>query len=206
MNCDEEFQRLREIVKQLRTDCPWDREQTHESLRQSFIEETYEAIEAIDAGDWRELKIELGDVLLHIALQSAIAEERNEFTMEDVLRHINDKLIRRHPNIFGDRSSIDIATQKRNWEKIKISEGRHSVIEGVPKDMPALLRVMRLQEKASKVGFDWKDSDEVWKKVEEELDELHEAVKRGEKESIADEFGDVLFSLVNYSSFLHLDP
>jgi len=206
MSSDEQFERLREIVKRLRTDCPWDREQTHESLRQSFIEETYEAIEAIDAGDWDELKIELGDVLLHIALQSAIAEERNEFTFEDVLRHINDKLIRRHPNIFGDRTSIDITTQKRNWEKIKISEGRHSVIEGVPKEMPALLRVMRLQEKASKVGFDWKKSEDVWKKVEEELHELHDAVQQGEKETIADEFGDVLFSLVNYSRFLHLDP
>jgi len=206
MSRDEEFRRLREIVKQLRTDCPWDREQTHESLRQSFIEETYEAIEAIDAGDWSELKIELGDVLLHIVLQSAIAEERNEFTIEDVLRHINDKLVRRHPTIFGDRSAIDSATQKRNWEKIKISEGRHSVVEGVPKEMPALLRAMRLQEKASKVGFDWKNSEEVWKKVEEELRELHEAIGRGENGQIADEFGDVLFSLVNYSRFLHLDP
>ena len=206
MNTDEEFKRLREIVKRLRTDCPWDRVQTHESLRQSFIEETYEAIEAIDAGDWSELKIELGDVLLHIALQSAIAEERNEFTIEEVLRHINEKLIRRHPHIFGEQSTIDLSTQKRNWEKIKISEGRHSVVEGVPKEMPALLRALRLQEKASKVGFDWNNSEEVWKKIDEELHELHEAVKQGEKENIADEFGDVLFSLVNYARFLHLDP
>jgi tetrapyrrole methylase family protein / MazG family protein len=206
MSTDDEFKRLREIVQRLRTDCPWDRVQTHESLRQSFIEETYEAIEAIDAGDWNELKIELGDVLLHIALQSAIAEERNEFTIEEVIRHINEKLIRRHPHIFGEQSAIDLSTQKRNWEKIKLSEGRHSVVEGVPKEMPALLRALRLQEKASKVGFDWNDSEDVWKKVNEELHELHEEVKRAEKENISDEFGDVLFSLVNYARFLHLDP
>ncbi len=206
MSADEEFTRLRAIVKRLRTDCPWDHVQTHESLRQSFIEETYEAIEAIDAGDWSELKIELGDVLLHIALQSAIAEERNEFTVEEVLCHINEKLIRRHPHVFGDQSGIDLATQKRNWEKIKLSEGRHSVVEGVPKEMPALLRALRLQEKASKVGFDWDNSEEVWKKIDEELHELHEAVNQGENKNVADEFGDVLFSLVNYARFLHLDP
>ena len=135
------------IVKRLRTDCPWDRVQTHESLRQGFIEETYEAVEAIDAADWSELKIELGDVLLHVALQSTIAEERNEFTIEEVLRHINEKLIRRHPHIFGAQSSIDLTTQKRNWEKIKLWEGRHSVVEGVPKEMPALLRALRCRKK-----------------------------------------------------------
>ncbi|MGA7160689.1 MAG: nucleoside triphosphate pyrophosphohydrolase [Bacteroidota bacterium] len=206
MSTDEEFKRLLDIVKRLRTECPWDREQTHESLRQSFIEETYEAIEAIDDGDWNELKVELGDVLLHIALQSAIAEERNEFTTEDVLRNINDKLTRRHPHIFREKSSIDLTTQKRDWEKIKLSEGRHSVVEGVPKEMPALLRALRLQEKASKVGFDWSKSEEVWKKVEEELQELHNAAEQEEQEKISDEFGDVLFSLVNYARFLHLDP
>ncbi len=206
MSHDEEFKRLREIVKRLRTDCPWDREQSHESLRQSFIEESYEVIEAIDSGDWNELKIELGDVLLHVALQSAIAEEREEFTIDDVVRHINDKLVRRHPNVFGEQSGIDITAQTRNWEKIKLSEGRLSVIDGVPTEMPALLRAMRLQEKASKAGFDWKNGEEVWTKVEEELHELHEAVRQGEKQSIAEELGDILFSLVNYSRFLHVDP
>ncbi len=206
MDTDGEFTRLLEIVKRLRIECPWDREQTHESLRQGFIEETYEAIEAIDTGNWNELRSELGDVLLHVALQSVIAEERGEFTIEEVLRTINEKLIRRHPHIFGEQSSIDLTTQKRNWEKIKLSEGRHSVVEGVPKEMPALLRSLRLQEKASKVGFDWNKSEEVWKKIEEELHELHEAVQRKEKKNISDEFGDVLFSLVNYARFLHLDP
>jgi MazG family protein len=213
MSYDEEFKQLLDIVKRLRKDCPWDREQTHESLRQSFIEETYEAIEAIDNGRWNELKNELGDVLLHVALQSAIAEERNEFTLEEVLHHINEKLIRRHPHVFresvligGEQSSIDLTTQKRNWEKIKLSEGRYSVVEGVPKEMPALLRALRLQEKASKVGFDWNDREEVWKKITEEIHELHEAVNREVKEEIEDEFGDVLFSLVNYARFLHLDP
>jgi XTP/dITP diphosphohydrolase len=206
MSADEEFKRLFEIVKRLRKDCPWDRVQTHESLRQGFIEETYEAIEAIDTGDWTELKIELGDVLLHVALQSAIAEERNEFTIEEVIRHINEKLIRRHPHIFGEQSSIDLTTQKRNWEKIKLSEGRHSVVEGVPKEMPALLRALRLQEKASKVGFDWNNGEEVWKKIEEEIHELHDAVDGTAEDKISDEFGDVLFSLVNYARFLHLDP
>lgn len=205
MNYDEEFRRLIEIVKRLRKDCPWDREQTHESLRHSFIEETYEAIEAIDHRHWHELRNELGDVLLHVALQSAIAEEQSEFTLEDVIRRINEKLIRRHPHVFGEKSAVDLSTQKRNWEKIKLSEGRHSVVEGVPKEMPALLRALRLQEKAAKVGFDWNNAEEVWKKVTEEIHELHEAVQRQPKERIAEEFGDLLFSLVNYSRFLHLN-
>jgi XTP/dITP diphosphohydrolase len=203
---DEEFKHLIEIVKRLRKDCPWDREQTHESLRHSFIEETYEVIEAIDRRHWHELRNELGDVLLHIALQSAIAEEQNEFTLEDVIRRINEKLVRRHPHVFGEKSTVDLSTQKRNWEKIKISEGRHSVVEGVPKEMPALLRALRLQEKAAKVGFDWNNAEEVWKKVTEEIHELHEAVQHQPEEKIAEEFGDLLFSLVNYSRFLHLNP
>jgi len=203
---EEEFTRLAEIVKRLRKECPWDREQTHQSLRQSFIEETYEAIEAIDHQNWQELRNELGDVLLHIALQSAIAEERSEFSLEEVIRHINEKLIRRHPHVFGERAIVDSSTQTRNWEKMKLSEGRHSVVDGVPKEMPALLQALRLQEKASKVGFDWKDSADVWKKVTEELGELQEAVTSGHKENIEEEFGDVLFSIVNYSRFLHVNP
>ncbi len=206
MGYEEEFTRLAEIVKRLRKECPWDREQTHQSLRQSFIEETYEAIEAIDHQNWQELRNELGDVLLHIALQSAIAEERSEFSLEEVIRHINEKLIRRHPHVFGERAIVDSSTQTRNWEKMKLSEGRHSVVDGVPKEMPALLQALRLQEKASKVGFDWKDSADVWKKVTEELGELQEAVTSGQKENIEEEFGDVLFSIVNYSRFLHVNP
>ena len=179
MNTAEEFKRFGEIVKRLRKECPWDSVQTHESLRHGLVEETYEALETIDDGNWGELKTELGDILLHIGLQSAIGEERNEFTMEDVLRGINEKLIRRHPHVFGERSAIDLSTQKRNWEKIKLSEGRHSVVEGVPKEMPALSRALRLQEKASKVGFDWNNSEEVWKKIYEEIHELRDAVDRG---------------------------
>ena len=206
MGYEKEFTRLAEIVKRLRKECPWDREQTHQSLRQSFIEETYEAIEAIDHQNWQELRNELGDVLLHVALQSAIAEERSEFSLEEVIRHINEKLIRRHPHVFGERAIVDSSTQTRNWEKMKLSEGRHSVVDGVPKEMPALLQALRLQEKASKVGFDWKDSADVWKKVTEELGELQEAVTSGQKENIEEEFGDVLFSIVNYSRFLHVNP
>ena len=203
---EKEFMRLAEIVKRLRKECPWDREQTHQSLRQSFIEETYEAIEAIDHQNWQELRNELGDVLLHVALQSAIGEENREFSLEDVIHHINEKLIRRHPHVFGEQASIDSSTQTRNWERMKLSEGRHSVVDGVPKEMPALLQALRLQEKASKVGFDWNNSEEVWKKVTEELRELQEAVTRGEKQNIEEEFGDLLFSLVNYSRFLHVNP
>ena len=206
MSYEDEFKNLAGIVKRLRKDCPWDREQTHTSLRHSFIEEAYEVVEAIDNGHWQELKNELGDVLLHVALQSAIGEENHEFTIEDVILHINEKLIRRHPNIFGDQSAIDLTTQKRNWEKIKLSEGRQSVVDGVPKEMPALMRAQRLQEKASKVGFDWKNAEEVWNKVGEETHELQDAVKEGSRERIEEEFGDLLFSLVNYARFLHVNP
>lgn len=202
----EEFIRLVEIVKQLRNECPWDRVQTHQTLRESFIEETYEVIEAIDNGRWNELRNELGDVLLHIALQTAIAEEQSEFTLTDVIHHINEKLIRRHPHVFGEPRAIDAGTQKRNWEKIKLSEGRTSVVEGIPAQMPSLLRALRLQEKAAKVGFDWTAPEEVWNKVAEELRELRDAVDGASKEKVAEEFGDVLFSLVNYSRFLHLNP
>lgn len=206
MSYEQEFIRLAEIVKRLRIECPWDREQTHQSLRQSFIEETYEAVEAIDHQNWQELRNELGDVLLHVALQSAIGEEHHEFTLEEVIRHINEKLIRRHPHVFGEQASVDSQMQTRNWEKIKLAEGRHSVVDGVPKEMPALLQALRLQEKASKVGFDWNDSKDVWRKVTEELGELQEAVGIGEKRDIEEEFGDLLFSLVNYSRFLHVNP
>ena len=204
MNSD--FEELRAIVRRLRVECPWDREQTHTSLRHGFIEETYEVIEAIDAADWNELCTELGDVMLHIALQTAIAEEEQQFTMADVLTRINEKLRRRHPHVFGSAEAPDSATQVRTWEKIKRSEGRTSIVDGVPKEMPALLRARRLQEKASKVGFDWDDRSLVWKKVEEETAELHHAVESGDQRHTEEEFGDLLFALVNYSRFLKIDP
>ncbi|HTR82531.1 MAG TPA: nucleoside triphosphate pyrophosphohydrolase [Bacteroidota bacterium] len=206
MSYEEEFKRLVDIVGRLRQECPWDRAQTHESLRQSFIEETYEAIEAIDHHHWEELRDELGDVLLHIALQTAIAEEQKEFTLDEVIHHINEKLIRRHPHVFGELPSIDLPTQKKNWEKIKLSEGRTSVVEGVPSDMPALLQALRLQEKAGRVGFDWDNAGEVWKKVREEVEELQAAAAGGDQKRTEEEFGDLLFSLVNYARFLHIDP
>jgi tetrapyrrole methylase family protein / MazG family protein len=201
-----EFEELRSIVRRLRVDCPWDREQTHESLRHSFIEETYEAIEAIDDADWDALCGELGDVLLHIALQTAIAEERNEFTMSMVLSRINEKLRRRHPHVFGDAAVPDSEGQVRTWEKIKRTEGRTSIVDGVPREMPALLRALRLQEKASKVGFDWNDAELVWAKVEEESAELRAAVASGDESHASEEFGDLLFTLVNYSRFLKVNP
>jgi nucleoside triphosphate diphosphatase len=198
-----EMDELLSIVYRLRKECPWDREQTHESLRQSFLEETYEAIESIDRKEWEELKKELGDVLLHVVLQSAIADERKEFSFEEVVSYLNEKLIRRHPHVFGNAPVPDLSTQKDRWEKIKITEGRTSVIDGVPKTLPALQRAQRLQEKASKVGFDWNDPEDVWKKIAEETNELKHAK---EKEEIEQEFGDLLFTLVNYSRFIDVDP
>ena len=206
MSVENEFREFIAIVQRVRKECPWDREQTHKSLRHSFIEETYEAVEAIDNDHWHELRNELGDVLLHVALQSAIGEEQHEFTLEEVIHHINEKLVRRHPHVFGEPKSVDSAAQKRDWERIKLSEGRTSVVAGVPKEMPALLRALRLQEKASKVGFDWTNADDVWKKVTEEMGELREAVQTGPPGVVSEEFGDLLFSLVNYSRFLHLNP
>ena len=206
MNVENEFREFIAIVQRVRKECPWDREQTHRSLRHSFIEETYEAVEAIDNGHWEELRNELGDVLLHVALQSAIGEEEHQFTLGEVIHHVNEKLVRRHPHVFGEPKKVDAASQKRNWERIKLSEGRTSVVDGVPKQMPALLQALRLQEKASKVGFDWTNPDDVWKKVTEEMGELHESVGQGSPEKISEEFGDLLFSLVNYARFLHLNP
>ena len=206
VSVENEFREFIAIVHRVRKECPWDREQTHKSLRHSFIEETYEAVEAIDNEHWQELRNELGDVLLHVALQSAIGEEEREFTLEEVIHHVNEKLVRRHPHVFGEPKSVDSAEQKRNWERIKLSEGRTSVVDGVPKEMPALLRALRLQEKASKVGFDWTNADDVWKKVTEEMGELREAAQKESPGKVSEEFGDLLFSLVNYARFLHLNP
>jgi tetrapyrrole methylase family protein/MazG family protein len=205
-NVYQEFERLIEIVKRLRKDCPWDREQTHQSLRHSFLEEVYEVIESIDREQWNELRNELGDVFLHLALQTLIAEERNEFTLEEVLHYINEKLIRRHPHVFGDRKETDSKTQARTWEKIKLTEGRMSVVDGVPYELPALLRARRLQEKAAKVGFDWNDKELVWKKIIEELNELREASTANDPKHTEEEVGDLLFSIVNYSRFVDVNP
>jgi len=200
------FQKFIRVVERLRKECPWDREQTHQSIRHSLIEETYEVIEAIDQKDYLELKYELGDLLLHIVLHSIMAEEHKEFTIDSVIESITEKMIRRHPHVFGKVAVKDAQEVKRNWEHIKLTEGRTSVIDGVPKEMPALLRALRIQEKASKVGFDWKKKQDVWKKVIEEINELRDAERSKKQDHIEEEFGDLLFSLVNYSRFIGVNP
>jgi XTP/dITP diphosphohydrolase len=194
------------VVRRLRKECPWDREQTHESIRHSLIEEAYEVVESIDHGNLEELKMELGDLLLHVVLHSIIAEEERAFTVADVMTESSQKLIRRHPHVFGDTKVSSSGDVKLNWEKIKLSEGRKSLMEGVPRKLPSLLRSHRLQEKASKVGFDWKRKEDVWKKVKEEIAELHEAEKKRSHKELEEEFGDLLFALVNYARFLKVNP
>jgi XTP/dITP diphosphohydrolase len=195
------------IVKRLRKECPWDRIQTHLSLRRCLLEETYETLEAIDNNDMTELKKELGDILLQVVFHSNIAEEENAFTLKDVIDSETQKLIERHPHVFGDVKVKDSEEVKRNWEMLKKKEGRKSVIDGIPKELPALLKAYRIQEKASKVGFDWKEENPVFEKIIEEINELKENVNSGKTEKeIEDEFGDVLFSLVNYSRFLKINP
>jgi MazG family protein len=200
------FKAYIEVVRRLRKDCPWDREQTPESLRESFLEEAYETIEAITEKKWGELESELGDILLHVVMQSIIAEESNRFTLEDVITASTRKLIRRHPHVFGDATADNAAHVKANWEKLKRAEGRSSALDGVPKELPALLRAHRLQDKASKVGFDWKHRNEVWAKVDEEIVELKEAITAESGGKIEEEFGDLLFALANFGRFLSVNP
>ncbi len=202
----ESFIRFLEITKRLRRECPWDREQTHESIRASLIEEAYEVVEAIDTGNLDELKKELGDLLLHVVFHSNIAEEKGEFTLDEVIASITEKLIFRHPHIFGTARAETADEVKRNWEKLKLEEGRESLLEGVPRELPALLRAHRLQDKASKAGFDWKKREDVWKKVEEEVNELHRAIDTAGQEEVEMEFGDLIFALVNYARFLKVNP
>ncbi len=202
----EPIEKFLKIVRRLRKECPWDREQTHKSIRHSLIEETYEVIEAIDQNDADELKKELGDLLLHVVLHAVMAEEEKSFTLGDVIDSISEKMIRRHPHVFGNIVAEDSHEVKKNWEHIKMTEGRKSVIDGVPKEMPALLRALRIQEKASKVGFDWKKKRDVWKKVDEEIKELASAERSKNQAHIEEEFGDLLFSLVNYSRFIVVNP
>ncbi len=204
----ESFVRLVEIMRRLRSEngCPWDRKQTHRSLRQYLLEETYEALDCLDRDDLACLKEELGDLLLQIVFHAQIAEEEGVFTIDDVIQTITDKLIRRHPNVFGDAVIETAEEQSRNWERLKQEEGRRSVLSGVPKHLPALLRAYQVQAKAARVGFDWEDSRDVWNKVEEELDELKQAVKEGATREVEQEFGDLLFSLVNLARFLHVNP
>jgi len=205
---NDQFNRLISIVKTLRSPsgCEWDRDQTSESLSPYFLEEAYETIEAIHENDPDKLREELGDLLLHIVFQADIAEEQNQFNLADSLKNICDKLERRHPHVFGDVVVENVRDIKQNWEEIKLKEGRKSLMEGVPKTLPALLLARRIQERASQVGFDWDEIDSVWEKVHEELDELKEALKTSNKKTIELEFGDLLFSLVNLSRFLNINP
>jgi MazG family protein len=200
------FEQYLDIVRRLRKECPWDREQTHQSIRHSLIEEAYEVVESIDDKNMAELKAELGDLLLHVALHSVMAEEERAFTIDDVLTHAIEKLIRRHPHVFGQVKVTGAQEVKANWEKIKMTEGRRSLLDGVPKELPALLRASRLQEKASKVGFDWKDKQDVWNKVEEEMQEFRAAERTGNKAEMENELGDLLFAVVNYARFIHINP
>lgn len=202
-----EFDDFVSIVKKLRQECPWDRIQTHLSLRRCLLEETYETLEAIDNNNMQELRKELGDILLQVVFHSNIAEEEKEFTLEAVIKGETKKLIDRHPHVFGDVKVKDSDEVKRNWENLKKKEGRKSLVDGIPEELPALLKAYRIQEKASKVGFDWKDEKPVFDKIVEEISELRENVQTGKSDSeIEDEFGDVLFSLVNYSRFLKINP
>ena len=179
MSSEALFAELEGIVRRLRKDCPWDREQTHKSLRPSLIEETYEVVESIEENDLPALKGELGDLLLHILLQAVIAEEEQAFTLPEVIKGISEKMVRRHPHVFGTTEADSAEAVIRNWEHIKMDEGRKSVLDGVPAELPALLRASRLQEKASKVGFDWKQKNDVWAKVAEEVRELEHAEGEG---------------------------
>jgi len=193
-------------MQRLRKECPWDRKQTPQSLRQYILEEAYETVEAIDNQDWDELKKELGDLLLQIVFQAEIAQEENHFTLEEVIRHINEKLIRRHPHVFGETQVSSAEEVKENWEQIKVEqENRKSLLEGVPRQLSALLRAQRLQDKASQVGFDWNDAHEVLKKIKEEISELETALSRNEQEEIEDELGDIIFSVVNLARFHHVN-
>ncbi|MEO6610529.1 MAG: nucleoside triphosphate pyrophosphohydrolase [Chitinophagaceae bacterium] len=225
---DTAFSRLVNIMDDLREKCPWDKKQTIGSLRQMTIEETYELADAITEEDWNGIKEELGDLLLHIVFYAKIGSEQKQFDLDEVINGICEKLITRHPHIYGDVEVKDAEEVKRNWEKIKLKEGKSSVIGGVPVSLPATIKAMRLQEKARQVGFEWDHKDQVWEKVEEELAELKQAVKecqeRGAKSeesgdkslepggnslalqaAVEEEFGDVIFSLINYARFLQVD-
>jgi XTP/dITP diphosphohydrolase len=199
------FERLLNIMDELREKCPWDKKQTMQSLRHLTIEETYELTEAILENDIDEVKNELGDVMLHLVFYAKIASETNSFDITDVLNSICDKLIHRHPHIYGDVEVADEEEVKANWEKLKLKEGKTSVLEGVPKALPALVKAIRIQDKARGIGFDWDNKDQVWEKVKEEIDELKIEIDN-KSDKIEDEFGDVLFSLINYGRFLNLNP
>jgi len=205
------FNRLQEILDELRAKCPWDKKQTIHTLRQLTIEESYELADAISSDDWNGIKEELGDMLLHILFYAKIATEQNKFTIQDVIEGNREKLIHRHPHIYGDVKVTDEEEVKRNWENLKLKEGKKSILSGVPRSLPPLVQAMRIQEKAKQVGFEWEKKEQVWDKVIEEANELKEEVRlmdtgEGEQIKMEEELGDLLFSVVNYARFLNIDP
>ena len=205
-NKTKSFARLLTIMDELREQCPWDKKQTLDSLRYLTIEEMYELSDAILEKDMDEIKKELGDVLLHIVFYSRIASETNDFDIADVINDICEKLIHRHPHIYGDVKVADEKEVKKNWEKLKLKEGRKSVLEGVPKSLPAIVKAFRIQEKVRGIGFDWDNKTQVWEKVLEEIEELKVEIEKGDNDRIESEFGDVLFALTNYARFINVNP
>lgn len=199
------FMRLVTIMDDLREKCPWDKKQTVQTLRPLTIEEMYELADAITDNDWKGIKEEIGDLMLHMVFYAKIGAEQQQFTLAEAIHGICDKLIHRHPHIYGDIQVKDEEEVKQNWEKLKLKEGKKSVLSGVPVSLPAVVKATRLQEKARQVGFEWDNRDQVWDKVTEETQELHEAVAANEQHRIEEEFGDLLFSLINYARFLQID-
>lgn len=200
------FEKLVALMNTLRENCPWDKKQTIKSLQKYTIEELYELMDAINEDDISGVKEELGDVLFHTIFYSRIASETDEFTITEVIDDVHEKLVRRHPHIFGDTTVENEEDVKRNWEAIKLQEGKKSVLAGVPNAMPALLKAYRMQQKAQQVGFDWENQAQVWEKINEEMAELQEAIHNKNQAEVKSEFGDLLFSIINLSRFLDVDP
>lgn len=200
------IERLRNIMDELREKCPWDKKQTIQTLRQQTLEEVYELADAITEEDYKGIKEELGDLLLHIVFYSKIGEEKGSFTFDDVIEGVCNKLVSRHPHIYAHVQADDEDTVKRNWEALKMKEGKKSVLSGLPTSLPALMKALRLQGKTKQVGFEWDNTEQVKEKVDEEIAELYEAVALGDQQKMEDEMGDVLFALINYARFIHVDP
>ena len=200
------FGRLLQIMDELREQCPWDKKQTIESLRILTIEETYELADAILNNDLDEIKEETGDLMLHMVFYAKIAEEQNAFDIADALNAVCDKLINRHPHIYGDVTVENEEEVKKNWEQLKMKEGKKSILSGVPNSLPAMVKAYRMQDKTAQVGFEWENAGQVWEKVEEEIQEFKEVANGDDHEKIEDEFGDILFSLINYARFKNIDP
>lgn len=205
MNHNTDINRLVNIMEELREKCPWDKKQNIHTLRQQTIEETFELVDAITDEDWNGIKEELGDLLLHIVFYAKIGREQNKFNLQEVIDGVCEKLIKRHPHVYGNVIAENEEEVKKNWEQIKLTEGKKSVLSGVPKSLPAMVKAMRIQEKAKQVGFEWATKEQVWEKVEEEKQELAEAVNLGDSKQIEEEAGDLFFSVINYVRFLKVD-